>query len=387
MISTSSLKPIVHIVTDEKFIHSIYKTYEYVFPGKNLVLALSKYGNKKFAGSTVPESYEIVDTTRDYISEVHTRVESARVIIFHGLVEEQALISNSLTHHPAKQVWSVFGFEVYNNPYIMPARIGQKTLKAIRFSATYLKTIARVPFYRINLFKKSPYLLIKEAIKNMDFVGVLYDEELELYRQLDIVKKSITLIRLSYYPLTVLIKEDLHVNGEHILVGNSASFSNNHPDAFDLISELDISGRKVVVPLSYGKKDYANTVVDYGKNKFGDQFHALREFLPIDEYYELMQSCGIVIMNHYRQQAVGNVLAALFMGARVYLSEQNTLYQYLRRIGCYVYSIEKELVLENSEALKRLDKDKVDKNREILSSELSLDRIAGELRKHLEPIL
>jgi hypothetical protein len=45
-------------------------------------------------------------------------------------------------------------------------------------------------------------------------------------------------------------------------------------------------------------------------------------------------------MGHHRQQAAGNVYSLLFYGARVFLYEDNPLYQYLKENCVYVSTIE-----------------------------------------------
>ena len=39
----------------------------------------------------------------------------------------------------------------------------------------------------------------------------------------------------------------------------------------------------------------------------------------------------------------GNIITGLWLGMRVYLSERSFAYQYFKRIGCAIYSIEKDL--------------------------------------------
>src|SRR5690606_4299272 len=91
-------------------------------------------------------------------------------------------------------------------------------------------------------------------------------------------------------------------NGHHILLGNSADIKNNHIEAIDVLSRIDRGSRKVITPLSYGEPVYAKEITEYGKEKLGDKFTPLLEFMPFDEYRETIKSCGIVIMNHLRQQ-------------------------------------------------------------------------------------
>jgi hypothetical protein len=87
--------------------------------------------------------------------------------------------------------------------------------------------------------------------------------------------------------------------------------------------------------------------------------------MPRDEYNKILQSCSVMIMPQYIPQAQGNIVTGLWLGMRVYVSEKSLAYQFLRRIGCKVYSFETEFgtyqlsplseeeVLHNREALRK----------------------------------
>src|SRR5690606_37456726 len=122
-----------------------------------------------------------------------------------------------------------------------------------------------------------------------------------------------------------------------ILIGNSASPENNHLDTFKVIRErFDIVGRRIVVPLSYGDMHYREHVVRAGKQLFGDKFQPLLGYMSRAEYFESLSSCGFVVMNHSRQQAIGNVSAALLSGARLFMNPLSPLYDYLNARGFFV---------------------------------------------------
>jgi hypothetical protein len=162
-------------------------------------------------------------------------------------------------------------------------------------------------------------------------------------------------------------------------LGNSASFTNNHLEAFRILKCLDTGGRKIVVPLSYGTPAYADYIHKQGIDLFSDNFISLRSFMPLSEYTKIIRGCGIVIMNHYRPQAVGNIIAALWLGSKVYLSESNTFSNYLRKIGIKIFSIEKDLNKENSQALNNLSDEEIEHNRSILKNLISEEYVVKRL--------
>jgi hypothetical protein len=111
------------------------------------------------------------------------------------------------------------------------------------------------------------------------------------------------------------------------------------------------------------------------------------DFMPLHDYNNYLEQCGIVIMNHYRQQAVGNVLTMLWMGAKVYLDERNSLYHYLKRIGVYVFSIQKDLHEDNPDLFLLLNVEERNENRNILKAEIGQDHLLKELRRQLEAVM
>lgn len=121
--------------------------------------------------------------------------------------------------------------------------------------------------------------------------------------------------------------------GFNILLGNSASYSNNHLEIIELLSKMDLGNRKVIIPLSYGDKNYGKYIYNYAKRKLGDKVICLLDFVPIEEYFKILESCSIVIMNHLRQQAVGNIVPMLARGSHVYLQGDSSLYKFLKENG------------------------------------------------------
>lgn len=383
-------KPIVHIATDEKFIDAAYDIYEKAFPEKNLFLILKNDDQREVKYLSKEKDYYFLDLNNDLIKVVEEITESSKVVVFHGINYSQAIIANNLEKNEKSFVWTVFGAEVYNNPLIFGEKAyGDLTNK--KFVATptnYLKDLFRKPFYRIIKKSDDRFTLVVDAFSKMDHVGVLYREEFDYFQQLGIVNPKIEQIRFTYYPLNTIIKKDSDfVNAENILLGNSASYTNNHLEAFEILKKLDLKNNDIITPLSYGNKEYANQIIDIANQKFGERFSPLTDFLPLDEYQKILESCGIVIMNHYRKQAGGNVLNAIYLGAKVYLSTKNILYHYFKRIGCHVFCIEKDLVPGNPTVFDLLTKNQMHENREILTEELSLDRVVNELKEKLTPVL
>lgn len=111
-----------------------------------------------------------------------------------------------------------------------------------------------------------------------------------------------------------------------ILLGNSATKTNNHVEALELLGkfkELDI---KIICPLSYGDNKYAEDVCITGKRIFSEKFVALKDHMPQTEYMELLNNIDIAIFNNDRQQALGNIYVLLELGKKVYMRNNTTMW-------------------------------------------------------------
>lgn len=95
-----------------------------------------------------------------------------------------------------------------------------------------------------------------------------------------------------------------------ILLGNSASNTNEHFEVIDFLAQLNKEMQfQVICPLSYGDKEYASQVDIYGRKKIGNNFVSLLAFMQPPDYAKILLSADIAIMNHRNQEAVGTILA------------------------------------------------------------------------------
>ena len=154
----------------------------------------------------------------------------------------------------------------------------------------------------------------------------------------------------------------------------SSSLECNYIDGLKALKRLNLtSSVKVFAPLSYGDSWIRNEISRRGKRMLGNRFHPLIEFLPRDEYNRIIVSCSTVVMPHFRPQAFGNILTALWLGARVFLSENNVLFAYFKRIGAVIFSIEHDLKESNPYVLSPLSENDVFQNRKAIKAFYSKD--------------
>jgi hypothetical protein len=161
--------------------------------------------------------------------------------------------------------------------------------------------------------------------------------------------------------------------GTTILIGNSGNEVNNHAEILEMLNFLKDSNVRIICPLSYGgNNEYTNSVLTAGQKIFGDKFEPLMSFLGTDDYLSLLSGTDIAVMNHGRQQGLGNILPLMYFGKKVYLRSETTTYKFLKDLGCVIFDIESVRSQENS--FLTIDCSELIKNRKIVADLLSEER-------------
>lgn len=128
--------------------------------------------------------------------------------------------------------------------------------------------------------------------------------------------------------------------GTNILLGNSATPSNNHFEAMEKLRPFANQNIRIYCPLSYGDAAYGDQVEAAGKRIFGDKFIPLREFMLLEKYLELLSEIDVAIFNHNRQQGMGNATMLLGLGKDLYLQKTTTQWGFFKSIGVAIRSID-----------------------------------------------
>lgn len=227
---------------------------------------------------------------------------------------------------------------------------------------------------------------IKKAIERVDYFSSPFPEDFDLLRthwgkdfQPAYTRVFYGSVERTYVPGVQA------VYGNNILVGNSATATNNHLEVFKILSKLDLGDRKIVVPLSYGDADYRDAIISHGRALFGDRFQPIVEFMPLDLYNTLIAQCSVVVMGHRRQQGGGNTVTQLYKGAKVFLDEANTVYRYLKKKGAFVNTLN-ELQAEGASAFEPLTEAQRRKNREVLEDYASNEVVSRAMSDFVQQI-
>ncbi len=274
-------------------------------------------------------------------------------------------------------VWMPWGGDFYNkHPLLIKKILMPQTSRFYKHHLPVKKKIVNMLDSRG--WYAGTYTLQKKAVKKIDYVApVIYDDY-------ELIKKyyeapHLKFIHFSYGSIEDFVGSNCSdVSGNDILLGNSASLTNNHIEAIDLLSKINIGTRKVYVPLSYGNAKLRDYVVRYGKQKLGNNFVPLLDFLPLDKYNEILQNCGFVLMNHLRQEGMGNIIAFLYRGAKLFMNKENPAFVFLRRNGIQVFEKEE---LNKESAFNPLNEDEIRRNKSLIEAIRGKEVVEGYIKK------
>ncbi|MGQ1785704.1 TDP-N-acetylfucosamine:lipid II N-acetylfucosaminyltransferase [Saccharicrinis sp. GN24d3] len=378
-------KSILHIASDEKFINAANLIFEKAFPGSNkFLIPLSRF-QKEMKYVDPKPNVDRINKSSHTVGHLAKQTLNYDCIFLHGFTE---LNCEVYLASPVKDkiIGLLWGAELYVDRYLPGYPLTGDLTSALNlkeprksFKEQLKDLIRKVVYKKIETVADSPKL----AAATISYLATLYREECDFFKEKKILSEECKFFPFCYYPLEYINQgnEKATIKGNDILLGNSASDTNNHLEAFVMLKNIGIGNRKLVVPLSYGSKVYADYVQKIGDETFNGNFNPLRTFMPLEDYNRILQSCGVVVMNHYRQQAVGNIVMMLWLGSKVYLNESSTFYCYLKRIGIIVFSIDKDFRIENPEVLDNLQFDDVHHNRQVLKKTIGLQQIVDNLRE------
>ncbi len=251
--------------------------------------------------------------------------ESNKVIVHSMFIGDKILLQLLLNINKLKKfTWVVWGGDLHK--YIKPQNNLKDRIRSFLFKFTVKQ------FGVISTLVRDDYYIAQKRLKvKGEYKEAIYINPIKL-EYLDSIKAN--------------RKEKTSIN---IQIGNSADPSNQHIEVIDILKKYKDENIKVYVPLSYGNEKYACEVKAYGEEVLGEKFIAIMDFMKPEEYSAFLGDIDIAIFNNNRQQALGNIFALCYLGAKIYIRENTSMWEQLLGFDGYKFKGIEQLKCENYE--------------------------------------
>lgn len=341
---------ILHIFNDDKFLDTAFDIFELIPDIVNEYIFYTEIKEYKFKYIKNVSRIRIESNINEY-QRIFSD-QSIDVIFFHTL-DSSKYILLSLIDEKKTVVWSVWGYDIYNEIenafHIIKLNLFKPLTYSLLFGKkpTFFNQVKKIVKRLLHIkreiteFKRKRYIVkfVKQTIHRVDFCATVLPVEYELLSKLSYFRaKPFYFKYLNKTPEKIISQPISSSLGNNILLGNSADTTNNHLDVLVKLKKLDLCGREILIPMNYGNEYYKNQILE--KIKFESNIRVLDTFLPIEEYENIINSCSIAIFGHIRQQALGNIHMCFERGIKVFLYKDSITYKQLKKNGYYVYKIE-----------------------------------------------
>lgn len=330
---------ILHIFNNQNFIEITKNEFE-KSQNNNVYVILS---SKKNIQNTVPQHNH-----QSLVSLI--KLQKFSCIVIHYLTSDKACVIID-SGYTGKIHWSIWGNDMYNNAFGFSANqiFDHQTKKYLKKNQIKISdrnrllnniVIKKIAFKLYFLIKRKqhPSLSITKLIPKITSYSTVIPSE---QHSISSFLKNAQYKPFTYGNIETLIPNK-YINfspkklGTEICIGNSATPSNNHISIF---SQLD-NTTTVRIPFAYGINKYKEAIL----NDFNNyrHFNFSTEFVSYEDYTESLTHSNTLIINTHRQQAVGTILIALYLGMRVYFNSKNPTYHFLKHLGADVFDFWKD---------------------------------------------
>lgn len=388
-----------HIMVDDKFIDGfIYDAEKISTLNTNTYFINGKKENSVHVKNSIVKWISFRD--KDFINIVKNITKKDKVIIHWYDLKTGLFILKHLNKEVPLYV-ALWGGEFYEDPYlyhinwihdkktlefvknnnIVPEKYNKKFyyfFKKLWLQLTYKSkaeklfkqktaTIKRINKLLLPKYNEAEISLIKKIynLNQLDFLDFNYDQNVDLASFINIENKK---------------RKD---NVTNIQIGNSATESNNHVDALEILKKIKNENINIILPMSYGNSKYSSFVKENGNKWFSEKIKYIENFVPRDEYMKQLSEIDICIMYHNRQQAFGNCVPLLILGKKLFLKKENPLYLFFESIGVKIFDANEILNMDFETFKHELTEEEKINNKTIL-----INLFSEEMRlKYLTQIL
>jgi len=236
-----------------------------------------------------------------------------------------------------KIAWRFFGTELYSR--MEKTVLSEKSLAAAAGFRKTIKDLLR-PFYHRVKYGENLNAVFPKAIDHIDYMLVLNKKEYEFLSTYfgnlpEYIRLPIREERISGGSTNASLKKK-----SKIVLGNSRGIYNNH---IDTLKEIEKTNSKrnynFLLLFNYGtESNYTKAVEKVIEGK--SHYRLIEEFISGERFKDFYADVNALVINGYRQMAMGNIFLALNNGVKVYLNKKNVMMDWLLSEGIEVFAVE-----------------------------------------------
>lgn len=379
---------ILHLISDHQVIERTLGVYESVFPGCNEVLVFNPDGNhfkrlkNHYEGKIVTPG-NLIAMARGY------DYSGITYVIAHFLSMDKVDFIKYVPSH-VHVCWEIYGYDLYNRfllplgykMYYTPPYVYEKYpfFRHYFGGAFNLLLTLKGATYRFKWQKKKQFKYISQRVDSIQYC-CKYDAQFVE----DFAGRKIPSYEVFNYSLSEILGELEGIGffeGKDILIGNSASLSNNHFYIIDYLRNCSMDGdTKLIIPLSYGgTSEYVEAVASGFKKAFPDRVEVLKDYMPLHEYNRIFLRLKAMVLSSWRQESQGTAIMAFYLGIKVFMSERSPLYKWFLECGFIVYALER---MEKDSLQQPLTDEQKYHNRNLVLERYNSEAIAQTLKKNI----
>lgn len=249
-------KKILHLINDEKFPDYAISSFEEAHPKGNDYLCIGEKESLEHLKSDLVEQLPRKSVlTTDFIK----RLRSYEAIVFHSFASPYYHLIALLAPLRTKKLWIGWGYDYYDLICKKEELLKPDTLALSRANTPVVVHANILQVAKRGIKKPIIPLIRRQGIKRIDYFSPVIFEDYKL------VTSRNPWIKAKYvawnYGVTGKMNWQEGLTGDNILIGNSASYTNNHIEIFKTQAECDLADRKVICPLNYGDMQYAEPLL------------------------------------------------------------------------------------------------------------------------------
>jgi len=283
----------VHFMINDKFAAPTINFINKYFPKNDNLFLVLRFHQESYTGQKFPEDENVVEFI--VYSLFNTKDFEYKKLIFHSFLDQYAV--NFLYKNKNLlefSYWMVWGMDLYDAP------------------ADEANTFVRKNIYGIGSVCDNNLIKQKYGLAHVFF-----------YTNLAVAPVSLNLERAP--------RKMQNKNGRIVIqINNSADESTL--EMLNILSKYKDENILIKTILSYGKVDLSESIINKGKEIFGDKFVFLDKIIPPDEYAEYLAENDVFILCQNRQQGLANLLTSLSLGVKIFVKyDVTTVKQFLQK--------------------------------------------------------